>query len=493
MAQIFNIQDDKVVINSLVLKSTEGSVVHSGDIKINGETSVKSNLSVDGVIFAEEIHVKKLVSNAPAQSSADHVWRGEAELDLNGKGLNWVWGEQLTQFIYRTGNRIWTNTSIDLASDQSYNINNLPVISINALGPQVTKSNLKEVGNLRSLRVNGDTTLSDFAFFNSTVGRLGLNTDEPSSTFSVLDDVGAEVVIGTVNELTSIGTYTNNDLTFITDGIPRVTIKNTGPVIFGAEKSPIDVVINGTLKVDSIIADNRIERTTPLEFKPTRDNGVFNQGLIWSGSDSIKSLLLKPDPVRIWSSEAYDTEKEYYAQGYQVLNKDTLGETVVNSSLTSVGTLTSLKVNGNVEIDDTITTAVLRSSDGTNFIAVEPSRIISNNQVSLYVANDEVYYGNSSEIIIGNKLNTTRPVKLFGPVSVGTNNIDPTVSLTVSGDMSVNNKKFTNGNQIPTSGEFTKGDICWNQDPKEGGYIGWVCIANGSPGVWAPFGVIGKM
>ena len=493
MAQIFNIQDDKVVINSLVLTNTEGSVVHSGNIKINGEASLQSNLSVDGVIFAEEIHVKKLISNAPAQSSTDHVWRGNEELDVNGKGLNWVWGDQLTQLIYRTGNRLWTNTSFDLAADQSYNINNIPVISINALGSQVTKSNLKEVGNLRSLRVNGDTTLSDFAFFNSTVSRLGLNTDEPSSTFSVLDDLGAEVVIGTVNDLTSIGTYTNNDVSFITDGIPRVTVKNTGTVVFGGETAPIDVIINGTLKVDSIVSDNRIERSAPLEFKSTRDNGVFNQGLIWTGSDSVKSFLLKPDPVRLWTSEAYDTDKAYYANGYQVLSKDTLGESVVNSNLTSVGVLNSLKVNGNVEIDDTITTSVVRSSDGSNFIAVEPTRIISNNKISLYVANDEVYYGNSNEIIIGNKLNTKRPVKLFGPVSVGTNNPDPDVSLTVSGDISVNNKKFTNGNQSPTSGAFTKGDICWNQDPKEGSYIGWVCIANGSPGVWAPFGIIGKL
>jgi hypothetical protein len=54
------------------------------------------------------------------------------------------------------------------------------------------------------------------------------------------------------------------------------------------------------------------------------------------------------------------------------------------------------------------------------------------------------------------------------------------------------NKKFFTGTAIPTSGTFNKGDICWNSNPQESSYIGWVCIIEGTPGEWLPFGAIGR-
>ena len=75
-------------------------------------------------------------------------------------------------------------------------------------------------------------------------------------------------------------------------------------------------------------------------------------------------------------------------------------------------------------------------------------------------------------------------------MSVGSNNPDPTLGLSVAGNVSFNNKKFINGNEAPTTGEFRKGDICWNQQPTLNGYVGWICLVDGTPGVWAPFGQI---
>lgn len=53
-----------------------------------------------------------------------------------------------------------------------------------------------------------------------------------------------------------------------------------------------------------------------------------------------------------------------------------------------------------------------------------------------------------------------------------------------------NGKHLTRQANIPTSGEFLKGDIVYNNTPSSGGYIGWVCITSGSPGVWKGFGLI---
>jgi hypothetical protein len=64
--------------------------------------------------------------------------------------------------------------------------------------------------------------------------------------------------------------------------------------------------------------------------------------------------------------------------------------------------------------------------------------------------------------------------------------------LTVDGVVRLNNKNFTKGHQAPTEGQFNKGDIQWNENPVESGYVGWVCITSGTPGQWLPFGAIAR-
>jgi len=43
---------------------------------------------------------------------------------------------------------------------------------------------------------------------------------------------------------------------------------------------------------------------------------------------------------------------------------------------------------------------------------------------------------------------------------------------------------------VPTSGTYKLGDIYFNTTPGASGYIGWVCIAAGTPGTWKTFGPI---
>ena len=42
----------------------------------------------------------------------------------------------------------------------------------------------------------------------------------------------------------------------------------------------------------------------------------------------------------------------------------------------------------------------------------------------------------------------------------------------------------------PTSGSWSQGDIVFNSAPTTGGFIGWVCVATGTPGTWKTFGAI---
>ena len=42
----------------------------------------------------------------------------------------------------------------------------------------------------------------------------------------------------------------------------------------------------------------------------------------------------------------------------------------------------------------------------------------------------------------------------------------------------------------PASGSWNHGDIVYNDNPVSGGYIGWVCVSAGNPGIWKAFGLI---
>ena len=500
MAQIFSIDDNNnVVISNIALSNSAGNVTHTGNFDINGDASVQ-NLIVNGELTVDTLNVKNIVDDT--RSNSGGFWNTITEAELTGKGLRWVWGDGDTQLSYRTGNRIWTNANLDLGPESSYRIDNISVLTSNSLGPTISKSNLRQVGTLTSLSVSGDVNISEFAFFNSNSNRLGLGTEDPSASITILEN-NVEMSFGSpAINLGTVGTASNHDFSIISDNIPRVTVKNNGEIHISDEASKAGVLrVFGTLYADAIVSDTRIERTTPLEFKATRDSSIFGKGLIWSGTGNTRQLIMLPGPDRIWTSESIDIgqDQAYYINGTAVLNEISIGKSVLYSNLIRVGHLESLDVNGDTTLlgELTVKSGIIRSeqiilNDGVSKLTATNTGIDSSKSIKLSVNGLESFYADDQEISIGNKQSNRRPVKIFGQLSVGINNPDPSISLSVSGNISFANKKFITGLNAPTEGMFSKGDICWNQQPQEDGYVGWVCISEGAPGMWAPFGAIGR-
>lgn len=54
----------------------------------------------------------------------------------------------------------------------------------------------------------------------------------------------------------------------------------------------------------------------------------------------------------------------------------------------------------------------------------------------------------------------------------------------------INNYPPTYLDNPPSTGYWMKGEIVYNINPTAGGYTGWVCISEGSPGTWKAFGQI---
>lgn len=501
MPQIFNIEEDKVVINKLALRYLEGSIVLAGSLDIVGSASVQNNLAVNGTITADTINVKHLITEAGSVAEVGN-WVANTEDELLGKGFSWTWGDARTQLMFRPGNRLWANANIDLDLTNSYKIDDTEVLKAGELGSTIVKSNLRELGTLKALRVLGDVELGEFVHINSSYNRIGIGTDEPNASISIVDN-NVEIAIGSPRlNVAQFGTYSTHDVEITTDNIARITVKNDGEVHISDEASKNGVLrVWGSIYADNIVTDTRLERTFPLEFKADRNSAIYGKGILWTGTGDTRQLIMMANPDRLWTSENIDLagDHSYYVGGKSVLSANTLGQTVTESSLTKVGVLESLTVAGTVSLLENlevsrgyITSSAITLTNGDNFINVGFNQINTNNSVAITVQEKDAFYADQSEIAIGNSSNTRRAIKLFGSVGIGVNNPDPDIGLAVAGNVSFAGKKFVTGTSAPEIGSFEKGDICWNTNPQIDSYVGWICVVEGTPGVWAPFGAIAR-
>lgn len=491
MAQIFTVAEDgTIVMDKLALKYTSGSVVHSGFLEITGNLQVDSNVVVRGTITAGAINVEQLVTPNGSLASVGQ-WQYNTEPELNGKGFSWTWGAGSVQMVYRTGGKIWTNGSIDLAPNASYSIDGIPVISTTALGATITESNLNQVGTLQELKVDGDVAIGDLIFFDTVVNRIGIGTEEPNSTFSIVEN-GVELGFGSpALGLGTIGTYSSHDVSIVSDNLPRITVKASGEVNIGNPNNGNAVLnVYGTINATNIVSDNRIERTEPLQFQATPTTSIYGLGMNWVGTGAPRQFIMMANPDRLWSTESIDLggNQAYYLNGKVAISESTLGDTIINSKLQSVGTLQGLNVNGETTLNSVSADSILLNGQQT--VMLTSGSINSSGSIKISAQEQNVISGDSTKISIGDSSATSKPVTIFGPLAVNINNPDPSVQFSVAGDVKLGNKKFTNGTQAPATGAFMVGDICWNTNPVPNSYVGWICITSGTPGQWAPFGMI---
>jgi len=171
--------------------------------------------------------------------------------DVWGKGFLWK-GQGSTKQLVLSPNpeRIFSSEHLELAKDKVFLINGVKVLDTNELGTSVVKSNLREVGRLKGLIVDGSLSVNQYLYYDATTDRLGLGIDEPNGAFSVAEN-GIEVMLGT-REYTDgmVGTYASTNFHIVTDNTSRISVNANGDINLGNEnKPPIKVGINGKLSV----------------------------------------------------------------------------------------------------------------------------------------------------------------------------------------------------------------------------------------------------
>lgn len=324
---------------------------------------------------------------------------------------------------------------------------------------------------------------------------------------------GDAITGGTIENFSSTGIKDNAKsqvLEIQKDGIKVSTIY--------ADRVSNDFVVQGDLDVKGevtakklhvkeLTAENRNDGLQPVEFTLT-DKSQGN-GLIWRGGSHSKQFKYRPNPDRLWSSESIDLYegKEFKINNQTVLTEESLGTGITKSNLKKVGTLQNLEVDGSFTLDNFVSYSPesQKFSLGAEFpsgqlslgsfdhqFIIDPSessdwKIGTWTTASLDIITDDtsrLKIDSAGEISISGKTTFDKSV------GIGVKNYQTDVDLTVAGPVRFQNKKQEVGETAPSTGIHSAGDIVWNSFPRPTGYVGWICVREGSPGEWKPFGQI---
>ena len=227
-------------------------------------TALKVN-EVQGAVTFEDINAKVIKADVIEAGTiiGDIKFEKDVNVAFNGpnKGLIWTGAGSTKQLVFNTSpDRFFASETLDLQKGKHFAINGINVLDELELGTTVTKSNLREVGRLRGLIVDGSISINNYLYYNSTSDRLGLGTDAPNAAFSVAEDA-IEVMLGTRDSVRGIvGTFASHDLELVTDNTARVSITSNGNIQLGNTKQPpIQVSVHGKLSVKVNMPDPEVD------------------------------------------------------------------------------------------------------------------------------------------------------------------------------------------------------------------------------------------
>lgn len=169
--------------------SFSGDMVNSGTIKNFGSTGIKDNatdvklilndneLTVESTLIAKEVHT------------------AEAEIgNLTVRGTLAVTGdfaitEALSEMLASVSTiaiNEYFAQGFELGEKSILNNGKL-LLNSTTLGPSIVNSNIRKLGLLQNLRVQGDSEFSDTMIIGEN-GRVGINTDSPEGALTVWDE-----------------------------------------------------------------------------------------------------------------------------------------------------------------------------------------------------------------------------------------------------------------------------------------------------------------
>lgn len=270
------------------------SGVHVDRLKVG---IVSENLTVEGTIKADILEVKHI--NADIQFDK----KTSLEFDGHSKGIVWKTEKGAKQFILTDRDTFFSSESIDVHNGKHYAINGNKVLDENELGPSITKSNIRELGRLKGLAVDGNININNYLFYYADSDRIGFGTESPKAALTIAEDM-IEVSLGTRDESKGfVGTNQNHTFELITGDVSRVSIAANGNITLGNTKlPPVQVGVHGKLAVRVPMPDPEVDLHVNGAIKynghlhkydktfPTA--GSYNQGdIVWNTEPKVEGYI----------------------------------------------------------------------------------------------------------------------------------------------------------------------------------------------------------
>lgn len=270
------IKNDGVVVRDLIAETIKGNVAVEGQLLAR-------------TLKADILEVKEIKTDVKLEKDSSVNFSGDK---IHGKGLLWLSKDYNKQFVFNAGpDRFFSTETIDVNKGKAFSIGGVKVLDEQELGSSVFKSNLREVGNLRGLLVDGDVRINQYLFYSASTDRLGIGTETPHAALSVAE-MGIEVMLGTDDDMKGlVGTFAPIDFNIVTDNTTRITVTATGNINLGTEGKVVSVpgklgvgVKNIDQNVDLHVAGPvRLNNHIQMYADASPTSGIFTAGdIVWN-------------------------------------------------------------------------------------------------------------------------------------------------------------------------------------------------------------------
>jgi hypothetical protein len=200
--QVTILDDATVIENKLISKELDVK----GQANIEGDLYIDGDIHLTGEIPADSPFYKDMVQHAA----------GLLKLSMN------------SEFFLQYSTQLFDKIKIDGIDLNKLTLNGNEILSGNRLGYFVTDTNIQKLGELKSLRVNGETDLTNTIFIRNK--RVGINTEEPTGALTVWDEECEFSVRKLKKDVSIIGATRNQQVILSSNNKENLILEPSGKV-----------------------------------------------------------------------------------------------------------------------------------------------------------------------------------------------------------------------------------------------------------------------